>query len=122
MSVSWPAFSVRAPAVANFKDATQTAVIIFLSYLLAAEAAFLVGTLSDKIFAPFWPPNVVLLTAMLMAGRERIWLCILAALPAHVIVEARLGMPVLPMAVAFVTNVAVAMASVTVIWRLLGEP
>ena len=105
---------MHAPAVAGFKDATQTTLIVFAAYLIGAEAAFLVGTLSDKIFAPFWPPNVILLAAMLILGRERIWLCILAALPAHVIAEASVGMPPLPMAIAFVTNAAVA--------RLQGDP
>jgi signal transduction histidine kinase len=122
MSVSWPAFSIRAAAFADFRDATRTSFIIFIAYLIGAEAAFLVGTLSDNIFAPFWPPNVVLLAAMLMLGRERIWLCVFAALPAHVIAEAGVGMQLLPMAIAFATNVAVAAASAAVIWRLLGEP
>jgi hypothetical protein len=31
--------------------------IVAIAYYLGAEIAFLVGTLSDKIFAPFWPPT-----------------------------------------------------------------
>jgi signal transduction histidine kinase len=120
--VSWATFSVREPAFANLRHATQTGLFVFVAYLTGAEAAFLLGTLSDKIFAPFWPPNVVLLAAMLLLGRQRIWLCIVAALPAHVIAEASVGMPALPMAVAFVTNVAVAAGSALVIWRFLGPP
>jgi signal transduction histidine kinase len=121
-AVSWSEFAIRAPASAEFRSATQTALIVFAAYLIGTEAAFLVGTLSDKIFAPFWPPNVILMAAMLLTGRQRIWLCILAALPAHVIAEARVGMPLSQMAVAFATNVAVATASAGVIWRFVGDP
>ena len=120
--MSWPAFSVRAPAFAEFTHATQTAVFIFIAYLLGAEIAFLIGTLSDNIFAPFWPPNIVLLGAMLMVPRDRLWLCLAAAFPAHALAEARIGMPAAQMLVAFVSNVAVAGAGAAVIWRLLGDP
>ena len=42
-------------------DGTSTirnAVIVAIAYYLGAEIAFLIGTLSDRIFAPFWPPNI----------------------------------------------------------------
>lgn len=120
--VSWPAFSVRAPAFAEFRDATQTAVFVFSAYWLGAEIAFLIGTLSDNIFAPFWPPNIVLLGAMLMVPRDRLWVCLAAAFPAHAIAEARVGMPVTQMLVAFASNAAVAGASAAVVWRMLGDP
>jgi len=120
--VSWPALSVRVPAFAQFRDATQTAIFVFAAYWLGAEIAFLIGTLSDNIFAPFWPPNIVLLGALLMVPRNRIWICLAAAFLAHAIAEARVGMPVGQMLVAFASNVAVAGAGAAVIWRLLGDP
>ena len=40
--------------------------IVAIAYYLGAEIAFLIGTLSDKIFAPFWPPNIVLFCALLI--------------------------------------------------------
>ena len=36
-----------------------------LGYLIGAEMAFAIGTLSDNFFAPFWPPNSVLFIAFL---------------------------------------------------------
>ena len=120
--MSWPAFSVRAPAVAEFWDATQTAVFVFVAYWLGAEIAFLIGTLSDNIFAPFWPPNIVLLGAILMVPRDRIWICLAAAFPAHAIAEARVGMPVGQMLVAFASNVAVAGSGAAAIRWLVGDP
>src|SRR5579871_2732525 len=114
------------PATYSFGAAAKAArgpVLTALAYYLGAESAFLVGTLSDRIFAPFWPPNVVLFGALLLAPTSRWWLYILFALPAHVIVERSVGMQPLPMAVAFATNCAIALISAYVVrQRLEGPP
>jgi PAS domain S-box-containing protein len=94
-----------------------------VAYFIGAESAFLIGTLSDRIFAPFWPPNVILFFVLLLAPRSRWWLYILAAVPAHVVAELQVGMQALPMAVAFATNCAIALISaVAVRRRLAGAP
>ena len=116
--MSWPAFPLQSPRVVNWKDTTQAALIVFFAYLIGAEAAFVVGTLSDKIFAPFWPPNIVLFCALLVLPRERWWLAIAAAFPAHVIAEVKVGMPAHQLMVAFATNIAVALAAAEIIRRL----
>ncbi len=116
--MSWPAFPLPSTRVADFRDATQSALIVFVAYLVGAEAAFLVGTLSDKIFAPFWPPNIVLFGALLLLPRERWWLAFAAAFPAHVIAEVKVGMPAHQLMVAFATNAAVALAAAEIIRRL----
>ena len=64
------------------KDA-RAPLLTSLAYLIGAEAAFLVGTLSDTIFAPFWPPNVVLFCALLLTPAHRWWIYLAAAAPAH---------------------------------------
>src|SRR3954462_5727696 len=84
-------------------------VLVAALYLLGAEAAFLVGTLSDKIFAPFWPPNIVLFCALLMVPPRSWWLYVLATAPAHVIAELSVGTPASQMLVAFVTNWGIAL-------------
>ena len=116
--MSWPAFPLHSARVADFKDATQAAILVFVGYWAGAEAAFLVGTLSDKIFAPFWPPNIVLFCALLVLPRERGWLALAAAFPAHVIAELGIGMPAHQLMVAFATNVAVALAAAEIIRQL----
>jgi signal transduction histidine kinase/integral membrane sensor domain MASE1 len=105
----------------DLKGGAQTALVVFCAYLLAAEAAFFIGTLSDKIFAPFWPPNVVLLLALLCVPPERRWICVAAALPAHVIAELKVGMPIAPLTIAFITNVLVAAISFVAIRHFIGE-
>ncbi len=89
-------------------------------YLLGAETAFLIGTLSDRIFAPFWPPNVVLFCALLLVPPRLWWLYLLAAFPAHVITELGVGMPIPQMLVAFVTNCAVAVLNAGATRYFLG--
>ncbi|HET8974346.1 MAG TPA: MASE1 domain-containing protein [Pseudolabrys sp.] len=96
--------------------------IVAIAYYLGAEIAFLIGTLSDRIFAPFWPPNIVLFCALLVTPPRQWWIYILAALPAHTVAELGVGMPASQLLVAFVTNCAVAIVNAFAVQRLLVEP
>ena len=105
----------------DLKYFLQITLLTFFGYLVAAELAFFVGTLSDKIFAPFWPPNIVLLSAILIARRGWRWIAVLAAFPAHVIAETRIGMSLSELLAAFATNLAVAALSAAAIQRQIGQ-
>jgi integral membrane sensor domain MASE1 len=96
--------------------------LLALAYFLGAKAAFLIGTLSDRIFAPFWPPNVILFCTLLLVPKRRWWVYIAAALPAHVIVESTVSMPFAQVAVAFATNCVFALLTALVILRFLKQP
>jgi len=96
--------------------------IAAFAYYLGAQAAFVVGTLSDKIFAPFWPPNIVLLCALLLSPYRRWWLVILAVFPAHVVAEIGVGMHAPQLMVAFASNVMVATVSAAALRRWRREP
>src|SRR5712692_6705745 len=100
----------------------QGPLLVALAYFLGAEAAFYIGTLSDQIFALFWPPNVVLFCALVIVPQRDWWLYIAAAFPAHVIAELGVGMPVPQLLVAFATNCMVALLNAYAVLRLLGEP
>src|SRR5215510_1639111 len=82
--------------------------IVAIAYYLGARIAFAVGTLSDNIFAPFWPPNIVLFCALIFVPKRQWWWYIAAAFPAHAIAEHAVGMPLSQMLVAFATNCLVA--------------
>ena len=84
---------------------------VAVAYWLGAQAAFLVGTLSDKIFAPFWPPNVILLAALLTTPVRHWPLYVIACFPAHVAAELGVGMGWPQLWVAFATNCMVALVS-----------
>jgi PAS domain S-box-containing protein len=94
--------------------------LVAFAYYLAAEAAFFIGTLSDNIFAPFWPPNTILLCALLFTPPSRWWISIAAAFPAHAFAEYRVGMGTDAMLVAFVTNCLFAGASAWALQRFVG--
>src|SRR5215831_1759208 len=49
--------------VRRLKVPLQGPLLVALAYLLGAEAAFYIGTLSDQIFALFWMPAPQLLVA-----------------------------------------------------------
>ena len=106
----------------DFAKVIRNPFVVAIAYYLGAEAAFFVGTLSDKIFAPFWPPNVVLFCALLITDPRRWWPLILATLPAHAAAELRIGMPILQLLVAFATNCSVALLNALAVQRLLVEP
>src|ERR1700730_15676162 len=94
--------------------------LVAIFYYLGAEAAFAIGTLTQQ-FAPFWPPNVVLLCALLVAPCRRWPLYIAAAFPAHVVAEWGVAMPLPQLLAAFVCNVSVALLNaIAVSWLLRG--
>src|SRR5262245_62204735 len=100
----------------------QGPAFLALIYFLGAEAAFYIGTLSDRIFALFWPPNVVLFCALLIVPQRRWWLYIAAAFPAHVVAEVGVGMPAPQLLVAFATNCMVALLNAYGVRRFVGDP
>src|SRR5436190_10229123 len=102
--------------------ALRTPLLVAIAYYVGAQAAFLVGTLSDRIFAPFWPPNIILLSALLLAPKRRWGLYIAAIFPAHVIAELTVAMPFAPSMVAFATNCLVAILGAAGVRWLLKEP
>jgi len=100
----------------------RNSIVVAIAYYTGAEIAFWIGTLSDRIFAPFWPPNIVLFCALLITPPRQWWIYILAAFPAHVAAELRVGMPTGQLLVAFATNCAVAIINAFAVQRLLVEP
>lgn len=104
------------------RTAVGALALLAVSYYLGAEAAFYVGTLSDRIFAPFWPPNIILFCALLVTPKRHWWLCIAAVFPAHVVAELRVGMPPAQYLVAFATNCAVATLNAYGVLRFIGGP
>jgi len=113
----------RAPQpMARMARELQMPALTAVAYYLGAEVAFLIGTLSDNIFAPFWPPNIVLFCALMLVPPKRWWLFILAVFPAHVLAEMRVGMPMPQLLVAFATNMLVAWISAFALRRIVTGP
>src|SRR5215813_10710130 len=100
----------------------RNSIVVAIAYYIGAEIAFWIGTLSDRIFAPFWPPNIVLFCALLITPPRQWWIYVAAAFPAHVLAELRVGMPASQLIVAFATNCLVAMLNAFAVQRLMVEP
>lgn len=110
------------PALRRAIKPLQAPFLVAVAYFLGAEAAFYIGTLSDKIFALFWPPNVILFCALVIVPPRQWGLYIAAVLPAHVIAEHGVGMPAPQMLVAFATNCMMALSNAFAVRLLLGGP
>src|SRR5437868_12820162 len=95
--------------------------LLGVAYYGGAKAAFAIGTLT-QMFAPFWPPNAVLLCALLLTPQRRWWAYVLAAFVAHLVAERNLGMPMPQLLVAFACNVAVAVLNAVLLRRALTGP
>jgi len=106
----------------NVSGVATAPLLVSAAYYLGALAAFSIGTLSDHIFAPFWPPNIVLFCTLLLVHPRRWWIFIAAVLPAHVLAEVQVGMPAAQCTVAFATNCAVAMLNAWGVRSLIGGP
>ena len=106
----------------DLKYFLQITLLTFFGYLVAAELAFFVGTLSDKIFAPFWPPNIVLLSAILIARRGWRWIADSSSLsrPCYCR-DKKIGMSLSELLAAFATNLAVAALSAAAIQSQIGQ-
>jgi signal transduction histidine kinase len=100
----------------------RTPLLVAIAYYFGAQAAFSVGTLSDRIFAPFWPPNTILFFTLLLVPRRHWWIYIATVFPAHLLAEATVAMPLAQSLVAFATNCMVATLSAFGVRRFLKGP
>src|SRR5262245_4166077 len=113
--------SARVQLSSSFKS-FGAPLLVAIAYYLGAQAAFSIGTLSDRIFSPFWPPNIILFCTLLVVPTRQWWLYIAATFPAHAIAEFGVGMPAAQSLVAFVTNCLLAILSAVGVRRFLKEP
>jgi len=79
------------------------AVVLGLGYYIGAKVGFAL-TFAPHPVSTLWPPNSILLAALVLAPYRWWWLLLLAVLPAHLLIQLQSGVPV-PMIVGwFVSN------------------
>jgi PAS domain S-box-containing protein len=94
---------------------------ICAAYLVAAEIGIAL-TLRPAPVSTLWPPNAVMMAILLLAPPRLWWAVLLAALPAHLFVELKAGIPV-PMVVSwFVSNSVDSLIGAGLIRWLSPEP
>ena len=96
--------------------------------LLALALTYYLGVRIGLAFTPaenavslLWPPNAIVLTALLFC-RPRDWIWpLLAVLPAHLIAEVSLGVPLAMAACWYVSNISEALLGAGMLFYFLGE-
>ena len=68
------------------------ALMVALGYYLAARLGF-VFTLQPHPISTLWPPNALLMAALLLTPVRAWWVMIAAILPAHLLAELQSGVP-----------------------------
>ena len=69
-----------------------------------------------------WPPNAILLAALLLTPRRRWWACLLAVLPAHLLAQGLMGLPWKVVLINFVGNAGDALIGALAICHFTAEP
>ena len=109
------------PVVEPAGNAWRDAALVFVAYLAGTKAGLLL-TFGPNPVSALWPPNAILLAALLLVPQQR-WLVVLAAaLPAHLLAELQGGIP-LPMVLCwYLSNVAEALIGAVAVGWLAERP
>ena len=79
------------------------ALLVGISYYVGSRIGF-AWTPRGYPNSSFWPPNAILLAALLLTPRKAWWTFFLAVLPAHMFAQLQIGVPVWTAAGWFITN------------------
>jgi integral membrane sensor domain MASE1 len=76
----------------GFLRPIAVALLVAISYYAGSQIGFLLTPVHHPL-ATFWPPNAILLAALLLTPVRQWWIILLAVLPAHLIVQLNAGIP-----------------------------
>jgi signal transduction histidine kinase len=96
-------------------------VVVALAYLLGSIVGLSLQFPGTQI-SVFWPPNAILLAALLVTARRYWWTHVAAVLPAHLLVQLGMGITLPAALVNFAGNVGDALLGALIIGRLLPQP
>ena len=95
------------------------ALLVGASYYFGSEVGFAVRFPSIPT-SIVWPPNSLLMAALMLTPARRWWMHLLAALFAHVLIQLRSDVPLLTMLLLFLTNAGEAALGAYAVRRLCG--
>src|SRR5882672_5911402 len=78
--------------VNHFRRSLLVLIAIAGSYYVGTQVGFALTPKHTPI-STFWPPNSILLAALLLTPRRRWWTLLLAVLPAHLLAQLAIGVP-----------------------------
>jgi PAS domain S-box-containing protein len=94
---------------------------VFVGYYLGAKLGFAL-TFRPHPVSVLWPPNAILVAALLLTPPRAWWVLFLAALPAHWIVQLEGDVPPTMIFCWYVSNCSEALIGAGAAWLLMGEP
>ena len=110
----------RTPST-QYPRMAMVALLVAVSYYLGAKVGFAL-TLRPIPISTLWPPNAILLAALLLTPVSWWWAILLAALPAHLVIELNSGVPT-PLVLAwFVSNCSEALIGAGVVRAMTRAP
>jgi two-component system sensor kinase FixL len=101
--------------------ALRAAVLVFIGYYLGAKVGFAL-TFQPHPISVFWPPNAVLLAALLLTPLRIWWFLLLAAFPAHLTAELQSQVPPTMVVCWFISNSCEALIGAGLTRYLLRGP
>src|SRR5688572_6980371 len=109
------------PRVGFDSSTIQTCLLVFAGYYLGARLGFAL-TLPPRPVSVLWPPNAVLLAALLLSPVRTWWIVLLAALPAHWLVQLQSEVPPRMVLCWFISNSCEALIGAGATRYLIGGP
>jgi len=98
---------------------STSAILIAFGYYAGANLGFLLR-FPPSTPSVLWPPNSILTAALLLTPPRRWWICLLAALPAHLAAEFQVAWPTTLVLALFLTNCSEALIAAVGV-RLLSD-
>ncbi len=98
-----PSRQAESTPVAIDGGAIRAGVLVFIGYYLGAKIGFAL-TFQPHPISVFWPPNSILLAALLLTSPRIWWFLLLAAFPAHLIAELQSQVPPTMVVCWFISN------------------
>jgi PAS domain S-box-containing protein len=96
-----------------------TALLVALSYYLGSKVGFAIRFPSIPT-SIVWPPNSILMAALMLTPARRWWVYLLAALSAHILIQSGAAVPLPTMLLLFLTNAGEAALGAYAVRRLCG--
>ena len=97
------------------------ALLVFASYFLGAKIGFAL-TFQPHPVSVLWPPNSILLAALLLTPARMWWLILLAAFPAHLAAQLQSGVPPTMILCWFISNSCEALIGAGCIRYFIDRP
>src|SRR5258707_14040816 len=100
---------------------TGVAVLVCVGFFIGARVRF-AFTIPPSPLSTLWPPNSILLAALLLAPPRSWAILLLAAFPAHLAIQLANGIPLTMILLWFVSNCSQALVGATCVRRLTVGP